>query len=177
MTPRTKVLTATGVVALALQCVGQPPPVPLSVPVPDPTNATVTLRWDASPDPVRGYTLHTGTNSRSYMRTNWAGTNLTATVTNLAIGGRYYFAATATGTNNLVSDWSNEVVYTVPVPPTPPVAVGVVRLPKVTLILEGSDGLTNWTTLAEVPLVIRSDKPHGAFRVRAKVETVEGVDW
>jgi hypothetical protein len=79
-----------------------------------PVTKTVTLAWDPSPDPIQRYVIHYGKSSRSYSGNTNAGTKLTQTVQNLIEGETYYFAATAIGTNSLESDFSNEVVYTVP---------------------------------------------------------------
>lgn len=83
--------------------------------------ATVTLAWDASPSPgIAKYTVYYGPSSGTYTNTAiTGGTNTTLTVSNLVRGASYYFAATASDTNALESDYSNEVSYT---PKTPPVA-------------------------------------------------------
>lgn len=76
----------------------------------------VTLAWDASPsgDEVASYNIHYGFNSGTYTMTTNAGNNLQLTIDNLLYGQTYYFAATAVGTNQLESDFSNEISYTVP---------------------------------------------------------------
>jgi hypothetical protein len=78
----------------------------------------LTLAWDASPDAAHlaGYRLWVGTASRSYAYAVDAGTNLTVSL-QLTAPGTFYFAATATGTNGLESDWSNECTFLHPVDP------------------------------------------------------------
>lgn len=76
--------------------------------------------------PCPGIIVQQGTNwSRSYTNMVTAGTNLTATVSNLVSGVTYYFAATAYDTNTLESDFSSEVSCTIPMPlpPKPPTNV------------------------------------------------------
>src|SRR6185503_1751746 len=69
--------------------------------------------WDASPSPnITAYTVRYGTASGSYPISQGAGTALTATVTNLTVGTRYYFVVTARNSSGLESDPSSEVSYT-----------------------------------------------------------------
>ncbi len=88
------------------------------------TNApSVMLAWDKSPDvSVTGYRLYWGVASRTY--TNFialpSASTTNATVSNLARGQRYYFAATALNAVPLESPYSLEVTYdTIPLPPAP----------------------------------------------------------
>jgi VCBS repeat-containing protein len=79
--------------------------------------ADVTLAWDPSPDAgVASYRLHYGTASGAYTSVTNAGAATTITVRGLVEGTTYYFGATAVGTNQLESDFSNEISYTVPLP-------------------------------------------------------------
>ena len=79
--------------------------------------ASVTLAWDpVTLTNVAGYKLFWGTASRSYAQSNVTAAT-TSTVTNLAPGQRYYFAATVFLDSGLESDYSDEVSYVVPVPP------------------------------------------------------------
>lgn len=73
--------------------------------------ASVTLAWDKSTGTniIATYRVYYGVASATYTNTVVAGTNLTATVTNLARGVTYWFAATAMDTSGLESDYSNEV--------------------------------------------------------------------
>jgi hypothetical protein len=74
------------------------------------TAASITLAWDASPDPgIAGYKVYYGPASRAYTNTVLAGLALTVTVSNLLSGGTYFLAATAVDTNGLESDFSAEV--------------------------------------------------------------------
>lgn len=84
---------------------------------------TVNLAWDASPDlSVASYRIHYGTSSAAYTEVTNAGNNLSITIQGLTANETYYFAATAVGTNQLESEFSNEISYTVPIisntPPT-----------------------------------------------------------
>lgn len=75
---------------------------------------SVTLAWDASPSPsVTGYYIYYGPGSRSYTNKVYSGC-CSCVVSNLTGGVTYYFAATASDTNGLESDYSNEVSYRVP---------------------------------------------------------------
>ena len=73
------------------------------------------LVWDPSPDPlVTGYRLYYGTSSGNYTYVIDAGNRMDCTVTGLAAGTTYYFAATAyTGIGD-ESTFSNVTSYTVP---------------------------------------------------------------
>jgi len=83
---------------------------------------TVTLAWDPSPSAdVAGYRLYWGTNSGAYGFVTNAGLVLTQSVA-LPHGGRWWFAATAMGTNGLESDFSSEVSWESK--PAPPVMAG-----------------------------------------------------
>ena len=84
--------------------------------------AEVTLAWDPSPDTrVTNYRVYWGYQSRTYTGSFDVGNVTTATVGSLVAGTRYYFAVTATTPEGQESDFSNEVDYTVPLPPlTPP---------------------------------------------------------
>ena len=87
-----------------------------------PGSQNVTLAWDKSPSAnVIGYRLYWGVTTRMYTNMINAGTNLTATVSNLLAGTTFYFAATAYNAALNESTFSNEAQYT---PPTnaPPAA-------------------------------------------------------
>jgi hypothetical protein len=79
---------------------------------------SVTLAWDASPDPsVTGYRIYIGGASGNYTNSANVG-NVTSTVlTNLTEGATYYFAATAYDATGVESDFSNEANYTVTTTP------------------------------------------------------------
>ena len=79
--------------------------------------ASVTLCWDPSTDSdVTQYCMYYGGASRNYTNqtVNVTSAFTNATITGLTEGATYYFAATAKDSLGLESDFSNEVVYTVP---------------------------------------------------------------
>ncbi len=79
--------------------------------------ANVTLGWDPSTATnIAGYNLYYGGTTGTYTNVVTAGNTTNATVTGLASGVTYYFAATAFDTSGLESDYSAEVVYTVAAP-------------------------------------------------------------
>jgi len=81
----------------------------------------ITLAWDPGIDPsVAGYNLYYGPSSRNYTNSVLAGSATTVTVSNLAAGFTYYFAATAYDTNGIESDYSSEVTGLVSAPNQPP---------------------------------------------------------
>ena len=86
--------------------------------------ASVTVAWDANgSDPTNGpvlYKVYYGPASALYTNIVYAGTNLTATVTNLIKGQTYYLAATASFTNTLESAYSNEINWTLGTNPPAP---------------------------------------------------------
>jgi hypothetical protein len=83
---------------------------------------TVTLAWDASlgTNVIANYKVYYGVASRTYTNSAAAGTNLTVSVSNLVSGATYYFAATATDTSGLESDYSTEVSTVIAAPNQPP---------------------------------------------------------
>jgi hypothetical protein len=115
----------------------------IAAPCPAQSNSTawVQLAWDPSPNSYVGtnadgsnytnywaitnYAVYCGTVSGTYTNINkvMAGTNLTASVSNLVRGATYYFAATATDTNGLESLYSTEVSCKIPPPRPPPPTV------------------------------------------------------
>jgi len=87
---------------------------------------TVTLAWDPSPDAgIASYRMHYGTASGAYGQTTNAGSATTLTVNGLNEGDTYFFAVTAVGTNQLESDFSNEVSYSVPIANTAPTITSI----------------------------------------------------
>jgi hypothetical protein len=74
----------------------------------------ITLAWDPSPDAgVVSYRVYYGLASGIYTSSVLAGSATTVTVSNLVEGVTYFFAATASKTNGLESDFSNEVSGTI----------------------------------------------------------------
>src|SRR5882762_931237 len=81
----------------------------------------ITLAWDPGIDPsVAGYNLYYGPSSRNYTNSVLARSATTVTVSNLAAGFTYYFAATAYDTNGIESDYSSEVTVLSSAPNQPP---------------------------------------------------------
>jgi hypothetical protein len=106
---------------------------------------TVTLAWDYSTDPaVDAYEVYWGPSSRTY--TNLLSDILTnrASLTNLGQG-TFYFAATAVDTNGLISDFSNEVVWTNLAPP-------LVTNFLLSVSIHQSTDFTNWSVLTNFSL-------------------------
>lgn len=92
---------------------GAPAPMLLTAAAQPPRS--VTLAWDASPDPsVTGYRVYFGVRSGTYTNSAAVGKVLTATLTNLTAGVTYYFAATAYDSSGTESTFSNEALYSVP---------------------------------------------------------------
>jgi hypothetical protein len=97
-----------------------------------PTNSIsqVQLAWNASPATNFGvltYNLYYGPASATYTNSFSVGTNITGSVSNLVRGSTYFFAVTAvSATYSLESDFSNEISYTSPKPPTPPTVLKII---------------------------------------------------
>lgn len=89
--------------------------------------ANVTLAWNASPgtNVITNYNIYYGVASATYTNVLAVGTNLTCTVSNLARGTQYFFAATAVDTNNLESAYSTEVNTVTKSGPAAPPGLGV----------------------------------------------------
>ena len=76
---------------------------------------SVTLAWDPSTDPeVTGAIVYYGHASRNYPYHTNLGNVTRATVNGLQAGLTYYFAVTATNSDGLESDYSNEVSTSIP---------------------------------------------------------------
>ena len=79
----------------------------------------VTLEWNASPDSsVAGYFIYYGVESRSYTNKTDVGNTTMATLFGFVPGVTYYFTTTAYNILGLESDYSNEVSYTILIPPS-----------------------------------------------------------
>lgn len=89
---------------------------------PTTTPPSVTLAWDVSTDTsVDGYAVYWGVATRNYTNSIVVTGRTTAscTISNLARGVKYYFAATSKA-GALESDYSTEVTFTTtPLPPAP----------------------------------------------------------
>ena len=102
---------------------------------------TVKLAWDPSPSAdVAGYRLYWGTNTGAYQFVTNAGLVLTQSVV-LPHGGRWFFAATALGTNGLESDFSSEVSWESK--PLPPAMEGKAYV-RLTPVFGRSTNLASW---------------------------------
>ena len=85
------------------------------------TASALTLTWNPNPETdIAGYHLRYGTSPGIYTNAIAAGTNTTASVTDLQEGTTYYFAVTAVNQAGLQSAPSNEISHTVPTSPTLP---------------------------------------------------------
>ncbi len=79
-------------------------------------SAQVTLEWDPNTEPdFAGHKIYSGPSSRNYDSVNDVGNQTSYTIQNLVEGQTYYIAVTAYNTFNTESDYSAEVVYTVPI--------------------------------------------------------------
>ena len=77
---------------------------------------SVTLAWNASTDPsVAGYNVYYGGASGVYTNEMCAGNATNVTISGLAEGTTYYFAATTYASSGTNSPFSSEVSYWVPI--------------------------------------------------------------
>ena len=84
--------------------------------------ATVTVAWDKNQETdVIGYKFHYGLANKNYQYTLDVKNNTSCSISGLEEGKTYYFAVTAYDNNN-ESDFSEELVHTIPMPspPLPP---------------------------------------------------------
>src|SRR5664279_5725365 len=73
---------------------------------------SVTLAWNASTDSsVAGYNIYYGGASGAYTNEICAGNATNATISGMAEGTTYYFAATTYAYSNMESSFSSEVSY------------------------------------------------------------------
>lgn len=118
---------------------------------------SVTLAWNPSASlDVAGYIIYYGTASRSYSHLVVAGLAARVTITGLAPGTTYYFAATTLDLLGNESGFSNEVRYTVPVTAaglTPLAGLGGQFSLAVSgdagqkYVVQGSTNLVDWISL------------------------------
>ena len=86
--------------------------------------AQITLAWDQnSESDIAGYKIHYGTVIGNYQYDVDVGNHISCTISGLAEGTTYYFAASAYNTCNMESSPSSELAYTVPIPPPAPSSV------------------------------------------------------
>ncbi len=75
----------------------------------------VSIKWTHNTESdLAGYKVYFGNATRVYQTTIDVGNNPTIEVIDLVEGDTYYFAATAYDTSGNESDYSTELVYTVP---------------------------------------------------------------
>jgi hypothetical protein len=86
-----------------------------SLPLPAASAATVTVAWDKNPETnVIGYELHYGTISQDYQHTVDVENNTSRSISGLIEGQTYYFAVKAYNDEYVFSDFSEELVHTIP---------------------------------------------------------------
>ena len=77
--------------------------------------AQVTASWDPNSEAtLAGYKIYYGTQSRSYTFSIDVGNQTSYIITGLAAGTKYFFAATAYDKDGNETDYSEEVIYTIP---------------------------------------------------------------
>ena len=126
--------------------------------------AQIGLQWDASPRPgCSGYKIYFGTSSRNYGSPVILGNTTTCTISNLADGVTYYFAATAVD-SSLESAYSNEVVYTTPSGCTPSLSAGAQSFGSsggLGSVVLATGPACSWTALSNVPWIILTSNSSG----------------
>ena len=122
----------------------------------------VTLAWDASPDEahVAHYVVHLGEVSRGYVFSTNAGPSLTQRVV-VPYPADWFFAVTAVGTNQLESDFSNEVMWRAPMGAPSMQGDTFVRL---TPWLERSTNMVEWSPLKAVSTYVPTTNAMEFFR-------------
>jgi hypothetical protein len=113
---------------------------------------SITLGWDASSTSNVRYVVSYGGKSGIYTNATPSTTLLSIVVTNLIPKSTYYFACRAFDVIGIPSDYSNEIVYTIP-------GKRVKLVTQETPILGG----TQWTNIATN--YHETDAPSGFYRV------------
>lgn len=115
---------------------------------------SLSLAWNRSPDvSAVGYRIYWGVGSGNYTNSAAVGNTTNCTMSGLAIGVPYYFAATAYDSAGLESPFSNEAYGVVPWPapvlsirPYVYIVEGTL-VPNRTNRVQDSRNLTNWSTV------------------------------
>jgi fibronectin type III domain protein len=123
---------------------------------------SVAFAWSPNSEPeVAGYKIYYGVASRTYTQVFDAGNGTTATISNLVPGTTYYFALTAYNTLGLESDFTGELVYSVPmrlaplqirIAPPRQTVLTVTGTVGHTYDIEASADLMSWTTIGAVTI-------------------------
>ena len=126
---------------------------------------SVSLNWQPSPDTnVVGYVIHYGISSHAYTQSVTVGKVTSASISGLAAGSTFYFAATTYDAAGNESDFSNEATFTTTSsakanPPTPASLNGAGRtgaghfsfvvsgVPGAQYVVQASTDLVNWVTI------------------------------
>ena len=129
----------------------------LLVQLPIHAGQSVTLTWNRSAATnVAGYKIYSGTASRAYAGTNVVVLATNVTLSSLAQGKTYYFAAKTYDSAGHESAFSSEATYTVPVAPVTlgaPVRTGkqfsfsVLGTTGSQYVVQASTNLVKWVTL------------------------------
>jgi len=123
---------------------------------------SVTLAWDASPDAahVGSYRIHFGPASGDYPFSTNAGLALTQTVS-VPYPADWYFVVTAVGTNQLESEFSNEVMWR-SLPGAPSVQGD--RFVRLTPVVARSTNLLEWRTFEASPTYVSATNDMEFFK-------------
>ena len=119
---------------------------------------SVTLGWNASPDPaVSGYRVYYGTSSGNYSFSADVGSATIEVIPGLASGGSYFFAVTAYNAVGVESTFSDEVSFVagqpnlqISVTPHGPATLTVNGTLGHTYNIQASQDLVNWTVIGTV---------------------------
>lgn len=122
---------------------------------------SVTFAWDRNSETnIVDYRIYYGGASRTYTNTVDTGNATSVTISNLAEGVTYYFAATAFDTLGLESDFSDEITYLVPmaagvqmrVAPAGQTILTVTGPIGRTYEIQATQDLKTWTNIGTVTL-------------------------
>ena len=101
------------------------------------------LSWDPNPESeIAGYKTYYGTTSKTYDACVDVGNVSSCTISGLQEGTTYYFAVTAYNIENIESDFSEEVVYTIPIGGAPGPSSMVIPQQQMRIVSVDSEELT-----------------------------------